>query len=411
MPHANPRILCVEALRRWEQGPHFADDVLHQLLASKGLSTLDRAFLTDTFYGILRNLSLLDFLIGQLREGKIDATTRRILRLGLYQVFLMRVPSHAAVNETVSLAGKSRALVNAVLRRAVREHAAMIESIERSEPHVRFSHPMFLVERWARQFGQEHVMELCRWNNTPAEVYVRTNTLRVTTGELLRATDEAELCEAHPLSLKVAKIPLQWILKGLCYVQDPSTLLACDLLDAQPGERVLDACAAPGGKSSYIAQQMKNTGLLLATDSAPVRLKPLTQNLQRLGVTNTSVQQHDWTTPKSTLEGGSFDRILVDAPCSNTGVIRRRVDVRWRLTPEDFERMQEKQLQILRNVAPMLRKGGTLVYSTCSLDAEENQQVVARVAHEIPELQFVEEQQALPFRDKTDGAYAAKFTR
>lgn len=411
MARANPRILCIEALRRWEQSRHFADEVLHHLLASKELSTLDRAFLTEVFYGILRNLSLLDFIIGKLREGKVDAQTRRILRLGLYQIFLMRVPSHAAVNETVALAGKSRALVNAVLRRAAREHTSIIDSLERAQASVRFSHPSFLIERWTKQFDQTTAIDLCRWNNQPAEIYVRANTLRITPGELLRASGDAEASEAHPMTLKVAKLPLQWVLKGLCYVQDPSTLLACDLLGAHPGQRILDACAAPGGKTSYIAQQMANTGQLIATDCAPPRLKQLTQNLHRLGVKNTSVQLHDWNTPGVPFEIGSFDGILIDAPCSNTGVIRRRVDVRWRLSPEDFERMQAKQLQILRNVLPMLRKGGTLVYSTCSMEPEENQQVVAKISEEFPELQFIQEVQALPFLDRIDGAYAAKFTR
>lgn len=411
MVRPNPRSACIEALRNWEQGKLFADEVLHRLLASRSFSALDRAFLTELFYGVLRNLSLLDFIIGLLREGKIDAETRRILRLGLYQLLLMRVPSHAAVNETVSLAGRSRGVVNAILRRATREHPEIIAKIQSAAPAVRFSHPAFLINRWRQQFNDAEALELCGWNNLPAEIYVRANTLRVTPGELLRASEDAEPMDAHPLSLRMKKLPLGWILKGLCYVQDPSTLTACDLLDAQPGERILDACAAPGGKTSYIAQQMANRGSLVATDSAAGRLKPLIENLQRLGVTNATVFEHDWTTASGTLEPESFDRILVDAPCSNTGVIRRRIDVRWRLTPDDFLRMQQKQLAILKNLAPLLRKGGTLVYSTCSLEPEENEQLVELVSKEIPELKFQLHTQKLPFRDKVDGAYAAKFTR
>lgn len=411
MVSANPRAVCVQAIRRWEQSSHFADEVLHGLLAKSGLSVLDRAFVTETFYGILRNLTLLDFLIGLLREDKVDPETRRVLRLGLYQIFLMRVPAHAAVNETVKLAARARGLVNALLRRAVREHEEIIQKIHAAEVPVRYSHPAFLVKRWVQQFGTSNAEELCRWNNTPAEIYVRINTLKVTAGELLCSNPDAQVSEKHPLALKVAQVPMAWILNGLCYVQDPSTLLACDLLGAQPGEKVLDACSAPGGKTSYIAQQMADNGSLIATDSAPARLKQLRQNLQRLGVSNARTQLHDWTTSSGNFEPESFDRILVDAPCSNTGVIRRRVDVRWRLTPDDFARMQKKQLQILRNVAPLLRPGGTLVYSTCSLEPEENQLFVQLLAREVPGLKFEQELQALPFRDRIDGAYAAKFTR
>lgn len=410
MVSANPRATCIQALRQWEQSGQFADEILHGLLARSGLSALDRSFVTETFYGILRNLALLDFLIGLLREDKTDPETRRVLRLGLYQIFLMRVPAHAAVNETVNLAARARGMVNAVLRRAVREHEQIIPRIQNAEAPVRFSHPAFLVKRWEQQFGKQNAEELCQWNNQPAEIYLRVNTLRVTPGELLRTNEDAQPVDAHPLALKVTQVPMNWILKGLCYVQDPSTLLACDLLGAQPGEKVLDACAAPGGKTSYIAQQMADSGRVVATDTAPARLRQLTQNLQRLGASNTEVQQHDWTTPSTTFEPGSFDRILVDAPCSNTGVIRRRVDVRWRLTHEDFGRMQQRQLQILRNVIPLLRSGGTLVYSTCSLEPEENQQVVQLLSSGFPQLQFEQEIQSLPFRDRIDGAYAAKFT-
>ena len=410
MPAA-ARQLTLRALLEWEKGRSFSDEILHTLFERQRLTPLDRAFAMETFFGTLRNLMRLDFLIERLREGALDAGTRAVLRLGLYQIFQMRTAAHAAVNETVELGGHARGLVNAVLRRALREKEALEAALEAAPLSVRTSHPEFLIERWNAEFGTDATQRLCAWNNQPAEVHVRANGLKVTTGELLRATPEATPSPAHPLMLKVPHLPFAWIAHGLCYVQDPSTLLACELLDPQPGERVLDACAAPGGKTTYLAQLMQNEGEIIACDLYESRVARLRENLERLGVTNTKALVYDCMRAGPPLAPGSFDRILIDAPCSNTGVIRRRVDVRWRLTDEDFVRMPAQQLALIRRCAPLLKPGGTLVYSTCSLEAEENDQLVERIAREIPELRFIESRRTLPFVDNVDGAFAAKFVR
>jgi 16S rRNA (cytosine967-C5)-methyltransferase len=183
------------------------------------------------------------------------------------------------------------------------------------------------------------------------------------------------------------------------------------LRDAR-GERILDACAAPGGKTSYLAQVMKNEGTIVACDVSPERLARMRENLERLAVSNVEMTRADWlNAPPQPKEMEKFDRILLDAPCSNSGVIRRRVDVRWRLRPEDFTRMPGVQLALIKNVAPLLKPGGTLVYSTCSIEPEENDEVVRRAAREIPGLKFQTANRTLPFRDKVDGAFAAVFTR
>ena len=407
----NPRQSCVRALLEWEKGKHFSDEILHTALAREPLSTLDRAFFMETFFGILRNLSRLDFLIGQLREDRIDPETRAILRLGLYQIFHMRTADHAAVNETVNLATRARGLVNAILRRALREKPALENALAHASPSVATSHPQFLLDRWNTAFGPDATRRLCAWNNQPAEVHVRANTLRVTAGELLRGMPGAEPSPAHPLAIKVRQLPFSWIAHGLCYVQDPSTLMPCDLLAPQPGELVLDACAAPGGKTTYLAQLMRDQGRIVACDLYESRVVRLRENLARLGVTIAEAIRHDCMQAGPPLTPASFDRILVDAPCSNTGVIRRRVDVRWRLTDEDFIRMPAQQLALLKRTATLLKPGGTLVYSTCSLEPEENEQVVARALAAIPELRFLESRRTLPFTDHVDGAFAAKFTR
>jgi 16S rRNA (cytosine967-C5)-methyltransferase len=408
---ANPRQSCVHALLEWEKGKYFSDEILHTSLEKNPLPPLDRAFFMETFFGVLRNLSRLDFLIAQLRDGRIDPQTRAVLRLGLYQIFHMRTPPHAAVNESVELGGRARGLINAILRRALREKEALESALAASSPAIRTSHPEFLITRWEATFGPEATRLLCEWNSEPAEVHVRANNLRVTLGELLRTAPGAVPSPVHPLFVKVEHIPPSWIALGLCYVQDPSTLLACDLLAPQPGETVLDACAAPGGKTSYLAQLMHDQGRIVACDLYESRVARLRENLQRLGVTIAQAIQHDCMQAGAPLEPGSFDRILVDAPCSNTGVIRRRVDVRWRLTEEDFIRMPAQQFALLRRTATLLKPGGTLVYSTCSLEPEENDQLVERVSAEIPAVRFVESRRTLPFVDRVDGAFAAKFIR
>jgi 16S rRNA (cytosine967-C5)-methyltransferase len=323
----------------------------------------------------------------------------------------MRTAPYAAVNETVEIAGRARGLVNAILRRAQRESGELEAAVEAAGPSVAMSHPEFLIARWEATFGAEAAAQLLAWNNAPAEVVVRANELKTTFGELLKSTPGAEASPAHPLAIRVRHIPVAWLARGLCYVQDPSTLVACDLLAPQPGELVLDACAAPGGKTTYLAQLMRNEGKIVACDLYESRVMRLRENIWRLGVRNTQPLVHDCmlATPPGGLT--QFDRILVDAPCTNTGVIRRRVDVRWRLSEEDFIRMPAQQLALLRRTATFLRRGGTLVYSTCSLEREENEQVVERLLVEMPDLRFIESRRTLPFVDAMDGAFAAKFTR
>ena len=408
---ANARAATLRALVEWEKGRAFSDEILHETLEAARLSPLDRAFVMETFFGVLRNLSRLDFLLQQLRKEPLDTSTRALLQLGLYQIFHMRTPAHASVHATVELGGRARGLINAVLRRALREKDALAASLRDADFATQTSHPEFLLRRWEGVFGREAAHALCAWNNRPAEVHVRANGLKVSRGELLRSAPDAEPSLGHSRAIKVQQLPFTWIVHGLCYVQDPSTLLSCDLLAPEPGERVLDACAAPGGKTTYLAELMHNQGEIIACDLFDSRVVRLRENLKRLGVTIADAVQQDCMQENSRLKAGSFDRILVDAPCSNTGVIRRRIDVRWRLTEEDFIRMPAHQLALLRRTATLLKPGGTLVYSTCSLEPEENDQLVERAMAEIPSLRFIESRRTLPFRDAVDGAFAAKFVR
>ena len=411
-------------------GGEFVEDRLEAALAQARLSSLDRHLCQELSYGIVRWQATLDWLIARktaAREQK--PMLRNLLRLGLYQIFwLDRIPGHAAVNETVELARQSgfhsqAGFVNAVLRNYLREFDAtklLLAGLKTEQPHLGYSHPEWLVARWHTRWGADQTARLMEWNNTPPKAFARVNALKADPGKLLAQWREEDVeydfvrrdwldenlvfeLKSHP---PLGRLPS--FQQGLFYVQDPSTLLAARELDPQPGEHVLDLCAAPGGKLTYIAQLMRNEGRLLAHDTATERLKLIEQNCARLGVT--CVQ----TALPSTLDpqvSPPFDRILIDAPCSNTGVMRRRVDLRWRIRLEEIGRLQATQRGLLRQAAPLLKPGGTLVYSTCSLEQEENGQVVDEFLSEHAAFKLERTRELLPFVEGVDGTYVARMLK
>jgi 16S rRNA (cytosine967-C5)-methyltransferase len=408
------RRVALAALRTWRTKKKFADAVISNALSGTSLQPADRAFAVELFYGVLRNLTLLDLWISLLRRGHVDVDLRDLLRLGLYQIFIAKTPEHAAVYETVEITPKSqRAIVNAVLRSAARDRQGLQERAKSQPLHIRTSHPRFLIERWEEQFGTNATEALCAWNNQPPPIYARINRLKIDRQTFLERYQNARTLPAVSNFVELSS-PAKALEQGDCYVQDPSTAIACELLQPKPGEKILDACAAPGGKTAYVAELMENQGLILGCDREFARLNLLDENLARLGVRIAKIVCHDWTksvVPPEILSEAPFDRILVDAPCSNTGVMRRRVDVRWRLKPADFNRMQTRQIQIVRAAFPLLKPGGIFVYSTCSLEREENEDVVQPLLGELSILQLEEERRSLPFQDNFDGAFAARLRR
>jgi 16S rRNA (cytosine967-C5)-methyltransferase len=409
---SSSRGLALVALQKWRTSEQFADAILGQLLRSSDLTAPDRAFATELFYGVLRNLTLLDFWIDSLRSRHLDHDARDLLRLGLYQLFLLETPEHAAVFETVALAAKrSRSLINAVLRNATRGKADLLRKASEQELSVRTSHPQFLIDRWRQNFGEKNAETLCDWNNRPAPVYARINRIKISKDAFFSQHPDAQALPGYENFVRLTNVPHDALAAGHCYIQDPSTVAACLLLDPKAGERVLDACAAPGGKTAFIAELMNNDGFILACDRDQNRVKTLRDNLERLGAGIVHSIRHDWTSGGGLPAEAAFDRILVDAPCTNTGVMRRRVDLRWRLTPKDFSRMPAEQLTIVRATMPLLKPGGILVYSTCSIEPEENEEVVRAVLSQCPFLKLGDQISLLPFRDGFDGAFAAKFVR
>jgi 16S rRNA (cytosine967-C5)-methyltransferase len=431
----NPREIAVQILRRRQDG-EFVENLLETALERARLSPADRGLCQELVYGIVRWQATLDWLISRkTREQAQKPLLRDLLRIGLYQIFwLDRIPNHAAVNETVELAKRNRlsaqaGFINAVLRGYLREFEATKQALgelKAKEPHIGYSHPRWLVERWEKQWGREKTLRLLEWNNSPPKTFARANTLKTDPGKLLAQWRDEDVeydfvrhdwieenlvfeLKSHP---PLARLPS--FQKGLFYVQDPSTLLAVKALNPKPGEAILDLCAAPGGKLTYIAQLTNNEGRLLAHEPSPERLKLIEENCARLGVTCVQAVVSPLFARAVGSQAGqsrpTFDKILADAPCSNTGVMRRRVDLRWRIKPEEISRLHLVQLDLLRQAVPLLKPGGTFVYSTCSLEQEENQEVVAAFLQD-KTLNLESERELLPFANGVDGAYVARFTK
>ena len=415
MAQRSARETALAALRLWRKEKRFADSIISGILANADFNLSDRAFALELFYGVLRNLTLLDFWIDCLRASRIESSVRDLLRLGFYQIFLLKTPEHAAVHETVAIAAKKQAsIVNAVLRAAIRQRNELLADANAQPLFLRTSHPQFLVERWQQRFGAEYTGELCKWNNRPAPIYGRINRIKIDPETFARLHPDSRQLPSNPDFVEFNILPTAALDSGQCYIQDPSTAVACQLLDPKPGEKILDACAAPGGKTTYLAQLLQNEGVIIACDRDRKRLEILKDNIGRLGTTIVRAVHHNWTRdhpPEEILSMAPFDRVLLDAPCTNTGVMRRRIDVRWRLRPEDFSRMSNEQLTIARAVLRLLKPGGTLVYSTCSLEPEENEQIVRQLLADQMAPRLEAEKDSVPFRDGFDGAYAARLTR
>jgi 16S rRNA (cytosine967-C5)-methyltransferase len=414
-----PREIAFHALLDREAGRGYLEDLLDDGLAGARLSPADRGLAQELACGVVRWQATLDWLIERKTTDRRQLPAVQVLlRLGLYQLFwLDRIPDHAAVNETVELARSGESgFVNAILRGCIRERDAIrtaLEELKTSDPALGWSHPAWIVERWTARWGAERTARLLEWNNAPSRVFARLNTLRIEPHKLI-ARWRLENVEydfgrwdwiPENLVLELRSHPpltsLESFRQGDFYVQDPSTLLAPRMLNAQPRDRILDLCAAPGGKTTFIAQLLENDAALVAVEPSATRRERLAENCERLCA--------DCTVVASLADAPlrEFDRVLVDAPCSNTGVIRRRLDLRWRVRPEEIARLSKTQLELLEQSAPVLRPGGTLAYSTCSLEPEENRGVVDTFLAAHADFRLIEDRELFPPDAKADGAYVA----
>lgn len=417
----NSRDVAAEIIRRWMEKRDFPDRLM-------GAVTEDRAFVTELVYGAVKWKRQLEWAMKRCARHLPPLPLRAHLMVGLYQVLDMdAVEVYAAVNETVAAVkahfGQSQAdFANAVLRRAVREKQALILGLQMESVGVRTSHPELLVSRWASVYGAEPTVRLCEWNNSPPQVTIRINPSRIQMADFLdRLASEGIRGEPHafcrecfitlPRGVPPARVP--GYEDGWFSVQDPSTVLAVEMMDPKPRERILDACAAPGGKLMAMAERMGGGETLAAVDVSDDRLELLRENLERIGLRGAEVLCGDLSVLDKVpaLHGRQFDGVLLDVPCTNTGVLRRRADARWRFSLEGLQRVVETQRAILDTAATLVRAGGRIVYSTCSLEPEEDEQQMTAWLKGHPEFFMDKQRKLFPPEDGVDGAYAALLRR
>lgn len=411
----------------------------------------DRQLITLLVNGTLKNRLTLDYALRRHLRTPLSALpheVRWIFRTSAFQfLFLSKIPASAAINEGVEMTKRRQrkysGLVNGVLHKVLEAGWNIPWPNPEKEAvrylSVRYSHPEWMVKRWLKRYGFEETEALCQTNNEPASLWIRTNTLRTTREELMDKLQQeglqVSIGERVPESLIIensgALDKLASFQEGLFTVQDESSQLVAHVLNPQPGERVLDACGAPGGKTTHLAQKMGNQGEILAVDIHPHKVELIAQLAERLGITIIQAQAGD-AREMLGIQNESCQKVLVDAPCSGLGVIRRRADLRWNKAEEEISQLPVLQLEILERAAQCVAQGGELVYSTCTIEPEENFEVIKAFRKAHPEFKPVNLLDSLPFlldedkdirqaekgmlqilphRHGMDGFFLAKFVR
>lgn len=387
------------------------------------LSPADRGLCHELVLGVLRWQLRLDKILEHFSKRAIeslDSPVRIALRLGLYQLrYLTRIPASAAVNESVSLVRAARlssatALVNAVLRRATRE-AEYDPAAEVSDPIERIaiqtSHPVWLIDRWAQAFGLDEAEAFAKANNMMPPTAFRVVVKRGNEAEILSKLVAAESSEIVDGAWRVsgaASVLRELSAAGQIYLQDEASQLVARELEVKPGERVLDLCAAPGGKTTLMADRSKDSAFIVAADISATRMATVVNTMRLHELQNIKPTILDATESLPFVER-SFDKVLVDAPCSGTGTLRRNPEIRWRLTPVDIVKLAEQQKQILRRAVEMVKPGGRLIYSTCSIEPEENEEVIEEVPAVDERFQLVTTRRTWPQREGCDGFFISIF--
>lgn len=451
MTFGNPRRLALCILNELDRGRTNLDRLLEKRLGHtpEQLPRRDRALAYAILYGVLRWRARLDWYIAAFSSrplDKIHPEIRNIVRIGLFQLlFLSRVPQSAAVNTSVELAKTSgfpwaAGFVNGLLRTAAREAGCIAwpdPATDAAEAlAVTASFPKWLLRRWIDGFGLEEAKRLCADLNQVPPLTVRANTLKTGRAELAEklagAADAVVPTDFAPAGLRVhgphAPVhELPGFAAGHFQVQDEAAQLATLVLDPGPGERILDACAGLGGKTGHIAQCMQNRGELVALDRDPDKLAALSSEMHRLGVRIAETCCHDLENPPDAKSLGRFDRILLDAPCSGLGVIRRNPDIKWSARENDLDRYRRKQAAYLARVSGLLKTGGVLAYAVCSMEPEETDAVVNEFCRQSPDFEIesvagtaaplsrlADERGFLrlfPHRHRTDGFFVARMRR
>ena len=415
--------------RRVFEGGAYTDHAFRAEAERHGLDGRDRVFAMRLSYGVVQRRRTLDHVLERLSDRAVDdldPVVLAALRLGAYQLLYMDgVADHAAVTEAVDLAkaagSRGHGLVNAVLRRTAREGAAALARLGDDTPAtaaLQHSHPDWVAEMWWEQLGPDTARALLRADNEAAESAARVNTLRADVDEVLAelaragvdATRDDDLAEAlvlgHPYDLHGSEL----FARGALMPQSRGSMMVAHAVDPQPGERVLDLCAAPGGKTTHLAALMRGEGRVVAVELDAKRARDIARNAERLGAANVEVVVGDAAEPAF---GTRHDRVLVDPPCSDLGTLRSRPDARWRKTPDQVVELAALQARILDAAAEAVRPGGRLVYSTCTISPRENELQIEALTNRHPNLAAADRPvvQTLPHRDRTDGFFIATFVK
>ncbi|MFC7372120.1 16S rRNA (cytosine(967)-C(5))-methyltransferase RsmB [Fictibacillus iocasae] len=400
------RQLALDILMKIEQNQAYSNLLINQELQKSGLDERDKGLLTTLVYGTVQRQNTLDYYIAPfLKKGlkKKDEWVRVLLRMSVFQFLYMdRVPDHAIINESVTIA-KTKGhlglggLVNGVLRSIQREGVASIEDVKDDglRLSLQFSTPQWMIEKWSSQYGELTAARMAEANLSPAPVTARVNTLKGSIEDAIAAlaaegiqASKGELSEDSIVIEKGYLPASESYKKGWLTIQDESSMLVARALAPKPGERVLDACAAPGGKTTHLAEQMKDNGTIYALDLHPHKIRLIQEQAQRLGLNCIKAEALDARKAKEKFESRFFDRILLDVPCSGYGVIRKKPDMKWTKNESDAERLTFIQKEIVQSVVPLLKDGGTLVYSTCTIDQSENQEMANWILEEFAELGY-----------------------
>jgi 16S rRNA (cytosine967-C5)-methyltransferase len=426
------RNIALSALSHDEGGVGKIDENLEQAFERSRVPVKERALARELTRGTIQRKLTLDSVVSRLAKKKISRIhpiLLNIIRLALYQIiFLDRIPDYAAVDEAVKQARKklgrhAAGFANALLRRFLDSGKEVVlpPGDEQFAGHIsiKHSHPQWLIERWIESFGEEMTEKICEANNFRSPMFIRVNRNKVSLEKLLEGL-ETEGIEAVVVDEELGAIRVDVhgpvtgtdaFKLGWFYIQDLTAMRTAKFASPVKGEKILDVCASPGGKCTHIAELTENSAIVFAMDRSLAKIGRVMQNVARLAAVSIVPVVGDAANVSSIFKQESFDRVIVDAPCSNTGVLRRRAEARWRLHPEDFAYYHEMQLRFLVECAPLVKKGGVMVYSTCSIDPEENQGVGEAFLEKRSDFRLEDQQAFLPSESGGDGGFMTKLSR
>ena len=391
--NGNVRDAALSILIEINDNQAYSNLLLHRTIEKYGIETKDRGLLTELTYGTLQHRMTLDYYLEPFVRGKLDKWVRELLRISLYQiVYLTKIPPHAVVHEAVEIAkrrGHKRIAptVNGILRSVLRKGVRSLDTLEDGVAKIAIetSHPEWLIARWIELYGEEDATAMAHENNNPAPIAMRVNTVKMTRDEAVSALESegfevslGEVVAESLISNSGNPANTEAYKQGLVTIQDESSMLPVNALDLAPGMKVLDMCAAPGGKTTHIAEKMNNEGEVFAHDVHNHKIKLIEANAERLGLTSITAKSGDSRKLVDVYGESSFDRILLDAPCSGFGVIRRKPEIKYVKSEADLEGLLTIQSELLATAEKLIKPNGIIVYSTCTVEYEENRGMVEK---------------------------------